>query len=195
MINPNNKYASDGTTLMPSASTSTTPRPTANHWLYVTLKGPDWDRTGIGSSLYATLNDGTPQEVTLRARPTPIRHITKATCRFTSAWGRRCSSITCSSLARRHGPSAQPDPRRPIPHHHVLPGDYNGDNLVDNRDYLVWRKGLGGEFTQDDYLVWRNHFGAKFVAGAGAVEGGAIPSRHRLVLLLSAMPLLFVRRR
>jgi len=26
-----------------------------NHWLYVTLKGPDWDRTGIGSSLYATL--------------------------------------------------------------------------------------------------------------------------------------------
>ena len=28
-----------------------------NHWLYVKLKGPTWNSTGIGSSLYATMNE------------------------------------------------------------------------------------------------------------------------------------------
>ncbi len=37
-----------------------------NHWLYVELDGPDWNRTGIGASLYATINEGDPDEKTLR---------------------------------------------------------------------------------------------------------------------------------
>jgi hypothetical protein len=37
-----------------------------NHWLYVRLVGRGDNTTGIGSSLYATLNEGTPQERTLR---------------------------------------------------------------------------------------------------------------------------------
>jgi enediyne biosynthesis protein E4 len=37
-----------------------------NKWLYIKLKGPSWDTTGIGSSLFATINGGTPEEITLR---------------------------------------------------------------------------------------------------------------------------------
>jgi hypothetical protein len=56
----------------------------------------------------------------------------------------------------------------------VLLGDYNGNNVVDAADYIVWRITLGttgmpaysgadgdGDATidQDDYDVWRAHFG------------------------------------
>ncbi len=37
-----------------------------NHWLYVTLAGPDDNTTGLGATIYATLNEGTPLERTLR---------------------------------------------------------------------------------------------------------------------------------
>jgi hypothetical protein len=37
-----------------------------------------------------------------------------------------------------------------------LPGDINGDGVVDAADYVAWRKDGG---TQDDYDTWRAHFG------------------------------------
>ncbi|MCA9234269.1 MAG: CRTAC1 family protein [Planctomycetales bacterium] len=37
-----------------------------NHWLYVELAGPEGNTTGIGASLFATINAGTPEERTLR---------------------------------------------------------------------------------------------------------------------------------
>ena len=197
LINPNNKYASDGTTLVPERIYINNASTNGNHWLYVTLKGPDWDTTGIGSTLYATLNAGTPQEVTLRREANtnpdtfnqsdlPV-HFGMGSSLFINhllvRWADGTAQVLNTILGDRYITIT------------YFPGDYNGDNVVDNRDYLVWRKGLGGEFTQDDYMVWRTHFGAKFVAGDGAVEGGAIPEPTSLVLLLSAMPLLFVRRR
>ena len=37
-----------------------------NHWLYVELVGPSDNTTGIGATIYATVNEGTPQERTIR---------------------------------------------------------------------------------------------------------------------------------
>ncbi len=37
-----------------------------NHWLYVELEGSSDNTTGIGASIYATLDEGTPQERTIR---------------------------------------------------------------------------------------------------------------------------------
>ncbi len=37
-----------------------------NHWLYIELTGPTDNTTGIGASIFATLDEGTPQERTLR---------------------------------------------------------------------------------------------------------------------------------
>src|SRR5262245_58478087 len=50
-----------------------------------------------------------------------------------------------------------------------LPGDFNGDNVVDAADYVVWRKGLGTPYTQDDCNPWRAHFGSALGAGSGSV--------------------------
>ena len=61
LINPNNSNNSERVYINDAR-----PMFRANHWLYVKLHGPGWNTTGIGSSLYATLDAGTPNEVTLR---------------------------------------------------------------------------------------------------------------------------------
>jgi probable HAF family extracellular repeat protein len=70
-----------------------------------------------------------------------------------------------------------------------LPGDFNGNAIVDAADYVLWRKGLGTTYTQDDYDVWRSHFGQMVGSGAGA--GAAplatvVPEPFSLILLLAA---------
>ncbi|TWT86502.1 hypothetical protein Mal64_33280 [Pseudobythopirellula maris] len=40
-----------------------------------------------------------------------------------------------------------------------LPGDYNGNGVVDAADFTVWRDGLGAEYDQSDYDVWVQNFG------------------------------------
>lgn len=63
----------------------------------------------------------------------------------------------------------------------TVPGDYNGDNVVDAADYVVWRNALGsmsmlgadgdgdGIVDQDDYVVWRANFGATAAGGGGTI--------------------------
>jgi T5SS/PEP-CTERM-associated repeat protein/autotransporter-associated beta strand protein len=69
-----------------------------------------------------------------------------------------------------------------------LPGDYNGNGVVDAADYTTWRDRLGqtftltnedpdttpGQVTQEDYNFWKATFGA--TAGTGASSTGASPS-------------------
>src|SRR5690606_23363887 len=54
----------------------------------------------------------------------------------------------------------------------ILIGDYNEDDVVDARDYVVWRNNLGeatlpnrdpanmGMIGTDDYLSWKDNYGA-----------------------------------
>jgi pimeloyl-ACP methyl ester carboxylesterase len=53
-----------------------------------------------------------------------------------------------------------------------FPGDFSGDGVVDSADYVVWRKGLGTEYSQDDYDDWRQNFGA--TAGAASTSASML---------------------
>jgi hypothetical protein len=62
-------------------------------------------------------------------------------------------------------------------------GDYNGDGVVDSRDYIVWRNTTGqavppysgadgtgdGQVNVLDYIVWKNYYGLS-APGAGSLQ-------------------------
>lgn len=77
-----------------------------------------------------------------------------------------------------------------------LPGDFNGDFVVDAADYTVWRDNLGlaegdllngngdgGTVTQSDYLVWKNNFGQSLL-GSGSSASVPEPSSALCGLML-----------
>jgi hypothetical protein len=80
----------------------------------------------------------------------------------------------------------------------ALPGDYNGDNIVDAADYVTWRDALGsstalandetpGSVDASDYEVWKANFG-QTLGGSAAVTTGAVPEPGTMLLLaLGAM--------
>ncbi|MEX0613530.1 MAG: chondroitinase-B domain-containing protein, partial [Pirellulales bacterium] len=79
----------------------------------------------------------------------------------------------------------------------VLPGDYNGDGIVDASDYIVWRKAFGqnvplwsgadgngdGVVDEDDFQVWSTNYGS---ASAGSGGIAAVPEPASLVLVFVA---------
>lgn len=85
----------------------------------------------------------------------------------------------------------------PISYLVVLPGDYDGNAIVDAADYVVWRETQGttvaagtgadgdrnGLVDESDYGVWRTHFGAS-AAGAGSTLAATVPEPSVLALLM-----------
>jgi hypothetical protein len=67
------------------------------------------------------------------------------------------------------------------------PGDFNQDGTVDAADYVVWRKGLGTDYTQDDHNLWRAHYG-----GAAAGSGATLTSAKPLPAVPEPLPTSFV---
>jgi len=77
----------------------------------------------------------------------------------------------------------------------VLPGDYNGNGVVDGADYVLWRKSQGQSVTSGtgadgdrngligagDYAVWRSHYG-QTASGVGAAA--SVPETTSLTLVL-----------
>jgi hypothetical protein len=85
-------------------------------------------------------------------------------------------------------------------------GDYNGNGVVDAGDYVVWRKTLNdpasppgsgadgnqnGTIDSGDYAYWRARFGN----AASGLGSGGVPEPASLMLLVSALPLAFQRKR
>jgi hypothetical protein len=78
-----------------------------------------------------------------------------------------------------------------------VPGDYNGNGVVDVADYVAWRKGGTllnqvddpTQVNQQDYIAWRARFGNAAGSGTskGLVEGTAIPEPSTVFLLLFLM--------
>jgi hypothetical protein len=66
-------------------------------------------------------------------------------------------------------------------------GDYNFDGSVDAADYVVWRKGIGGDFSPDDYAVWKQHFGEAVAGSLNTVTSDAIPEPSNVSLILGAV--------
>jgi hypothetical protein len=80
-----------------------------------------------------------------------------------------------------------------------IPGDYNGDLMVNAADYTVWRNTLGQivpvgtgadgnrdtMITYDDYVLWKETYGLTLPGGSGAVVGeSTVPEPSAGVLLL-----------
>jgi hypothetical protein len=84
-----------------------------------------------------------------------------------------------------------------------LPGDYNGNNVVDAADYVVWRKGgpllnevaTPGSNTPEDYTEWRARFGNPST-GSGLVLGAVPePGCFGLILIAATIGLFQLRSR
>lgn len=69
----------------------------------------------------------------------------------------------------------------------VLPGDFNGNSLVDAADYTVWRDQSG---TLAEYEAWRAHFGDSGAAGNAVPE----PKWTALAVVLIVVVMLWRRR-
>jgi PEP-CTERM motif len=75
----------------------------------------------------------------------------------------------------------------------AVPGDYNGDGIVDAADYTVGLTGGAtaaqgdgdgdGNVTQADYDYWKTRFGNTMGAGSGSKGGGTVPEPSSFVLL------------
>jgi hypothetical protein len=77
-----------------------------------------------------------------------------------------------------------------------LAGDFNDDGSVDAADYVVWRKGLGTEYSQDDYNDWRGNFGVMAgAASAGASTQTAVPEPTSGLALIGVLCFAGTRRR
>lgn len=72
----------------------------------------------------------------------------------------------------------------------TLPGNFNGDNVVDAGDYVAWRKATG---ASEGYNAWRDNFGE--TASSGSAASGAVPEPATGLLLMFALAGGFIRRR
>jgi hypothetical protein len=89
-----------------------------------------------------------------------------------------------------------------------LPGDYNGNGVIDAADYIVWRKTLGqigdnlaadGDGDNDvddvDFGFWRSRFGQITSSGSGGDIYSQVPEPSIWVLILAGMLPVLCRRR
>lgn len=75
-----------------------------------------------------------------------------------------------------------------------VPGDYNGNGVVDAGDYVQWRKGgvlqnegvTPGSNTAEDYTFWRSRYGATSGSGSG-LGRSTIPEPSSAMLFVAAM--------
>jgi hypothetical protein len=68
-----------------------------------------------------------------------------------------------------------------------LAGDFNGDNVVDAADYVVWRKGMGTTYTENHYHVWRANFSRTLDDGLASQAAVPEPSSTLLAIVISAI--------
>lgn len=166
-----------------------------NHWLYVDLVGPTYDTTGLGSILYATVNEGTSQEVTYRREAnTNIGTFNQSD--LPVHFGLGTASVVNELLIRWPDGTKQGVYDVATNQYltvQYLPGDYDGNGVVGAGDYVVWRNGLGTTYQTSDYAVWRTNFGQS-LPGAGQGASGAVPEPASIALLLIAFSVR-VRRR
>jgi hypothetical protein len=89
-----------------------------------------------------------------------------------------------------------------------VPGDYNGNGVVDAADYVVWRDGgplqneveTPGDVTDEDYAAWRARFGnGSGIGSSSELSAAAVPEPATgflmSIALVGASGLVHIRRR
>ena len=90
-----------------------------------------------------------------------------------------------------------------------VPGDYNGNGIVDAADYTVWRDTLGsttdlrangdntgasaGKIDAADYAVWKANFG-NHAGSPGGAAGVPEPATQWLLLMAGSLAVLIFRK-
>ena len=78
---------------------------------------------------------------------------------------------------------------------HAVPGDYNGNGVVDMADYVLWRNGGPlqnevadpGTISPADYTEWRARFGNTSGSGSGLGAANVPEPTGMMLLLVSAV--------
>ena len=190
LIDPNNSTFG-GITPTPERVYVSDASTNGNHWLYVELEGPDYNTTGLGASLFATVNDDTPEELTLRREAnTNIGTFNQSDLPVHFGLG---AATEIDQLRIQWPDGTQQSLYNVAANQYLtveyLPGDYSGDGVVDASDYVVWRDGLGTTYKPSDYDVWKAHFGQS-LAGSGGGASLTVPEPASVCLLLTALALL-----
>jgi enediyne biosynthesis protein E4 len=170
-----------------------------NHWLYVRLNGPTDNTTGIGASLYATTDEGTPDERTLR-REANTNAGTFNQSDLPVHFGLGAAElidelrVVWPDGTVQYLQDVAVDQYLTIDFPTPLPGDYNTDGIVDAADYTVWRNRLGSGVSLpndttpgvglDDYTRWKVHFGETTAGSAASEINPAIPEPSTAILFL-----------
>lgn len=160
-----------------------------NHWLYVELAGPTDNTTGLGASLYATVNGGTPQAITLRREAnTNIGTFNQSDLPVHFGLG-EATEIDRLQIRWPDGSlqtlyNVATDQYLTVQYMPGIPGDFDRNGIVDAGDYVVWRKGHGTAYNAMAYADWLAHFGQ---SSAGSGGGGTVPEPGNMCLLLTAV--------
>jgi hypothetical protein len=133
-----------------------------NHWLYIELEGPSWNTTGLGSTIYATIEEGDLAGETLRREAnTNINTFNQSDLPVHFGLG---DAAVVEDLLIVWPDGSKQGLQSVAANQYLtvtfLPGDYNGDAIVNAADYTVWRDGLGDQFVQSDYDVWLANYGS-----------------------------------
>lgn len=166
-----------------------------NSWLYVELSGPSDNTSGIGAIVYATIDEGTPQERTLR-REANTNAGTFNQSDLPVHFG--LGEATTIDELRIEWPDGTVQIIDDVAVDQYLqvttPGDYDGDGDVDADDLAKWTTDYGvtggsdanldGQSSGFDFLAWQQQFG-NGVKALSAAE--SIPEPSSVATLLVAI--------
>jgi hypothetical protein len=164
-----------------------------NHWLYLRLDGTVDNTTAIGASVFATINEGTPEERTLR-REANTNPGTFNQSDLPVHFG--LGDVAIIDTLRIVWPDGTSQTLHDVAANQYLtvgfPGDFDGNGMVDAGDLVKWRSDFGvnagsdanGDGVTDgaDLIAWQRSFGSGTTFHASAAS--AIPEPQTLGLAL-----------
>lgn len=167
-----------------------------NHWLYINLAGPTENTTGIGAELYATINEGTPQERTLR-REANTNAGTFNQSDLPVHFGLGAADLIDTLEIRWPDGTVQVLHDVPVDDYITIntPGDFNGDGKVNAADLAQWTGDFGDNDDSDanydgfsdgvDFLAWQQAYGNGVLPSATAA-GAEVPEPSTATLIAAA---------
>jgi hypothetical protein len=165
----------------------------ANDWLKIKVEGTASNRNGIGALITVTPDLDFPEKIIVREISAGSNFLSQNDLTGHFGLGPNSGTIDLITVA---WPSGSMQTLRNIPANQVLnlvelvvmPGDYNGDSVVDAADYTVWRDQLGSAgsgfaadgngdhlVTELDYDLWKVHFGETAAGLASLAESQSVP--------------------
>jgi enediyne biosynthesis protein E4 len=175
-----------------------------NNWLYLRLDGTVDNTTAIGATVFATINEGTPEEKTLR-REANTNPGTFNQSDLPVHFGLGDASII--DTLRILWPDGTSQTLHDVAVDQYLtvafPGDFDRNGMVDAADLVKWRSDFGvnagsdanGDGVTDgqDFLAWQRSFGAGTTFHTPAAN--AVPEPHSLALAMLGAAAIFTRAR